>query len=258
MTTFLDTILAQKRIEVAHLRANRKPFEGRTSPKRPFVEALDRSPELAVIAEIKKASPSRGIICRDFDPVKIADGYVRGGAAAISVLTDEKFFQGGAEYLCSVRSHTALPILRKDFIVDILQVEETAAMNADAMLLIAEALDATQLRDLYQAALSLDIDPLVELHALSELEKVLAIGPRVIGINNRDLSTFVTDIETTLSLIREIPPDIIVVAESGIGSADQARTLQNGGVRALLVGETLMRADDPVAALKALRRAGAD
>ncbi len=256
MPTFLETILEQKRTEVAHLRTNRKPFPGRTSPKRPFVEALDRGPELAVIAEIKKASPSRGIISRDFDAVKIAEGYVRGGAAAISVLTDEKFFQGRAEYLRSVRSQTVLPILRKDFIIDILQVEETAAMNADAMLLIAEALDAMQLRDLYQAALSLGIDPLIELHSLPELEKVLAIGPRVIGINNRDLSTFYTDIGTTLSLIREIPPDIIVVAESGIGNVDQARTLHTGGVRALLVGETLMRAGDPAAALKALRLAG--
>ena len=193
-------------------------FEGRTSPKRPFVEALDRRPELAVVAEVKKASPSRGRR-PDFDAAAIAAGYERGAPAAISVLTDEKFFQGRADYLSAVRGRTMLPILRKDFIIDPLQVEETARMNADAMLLIAEALDAAQLRDCYQAALALDIDPLVELHARSQLEKVLSLGPRLIGINSRDLSTFATDIGAAISLIEEIPADITVVAESGIGNA---------------------------------------
>ncbi len=256
MEAFLETILEEKRSEVAHLRSNRRPFEGRTSPKRPFVEALDRRPELAVIAEVKKASPSRGLIRPDFDAAAIAAGYERGGAAAISVLTDEKFFQGCAEYLSAVRDRTMLPVLRKDFIIDLLQVEETARMNADAMLLIAEALDAAQLRDCYQAALALDIDPLIELHSRSRLEKVLSLGPRLIGINSRDLSTFSIDIGAALSLIGEIPADITIVAESGITNANQARTFRDAGVRALLVGEALMRAEDPVAMLTALRMAG--
>jgi indole-3-glycerol phosphate synthase len=256
MATFLETILARKRSEVAILRRQRQPVRGRTSPKRPFVEALDRRPELAVIAEVKKASPSRGIIRPDFDALAVAEGYVRGGAAAISVLTDEHFFQGSASYLRTIRLHTALPVLRKDFIIDLLQVEESARMNADAMLLIAEALDAVQLRDLFQAALSLDIDPLIELHTAGELEKVLSLGPRLIGINNRDLSTFSTAIGTTLSLMKEIPPGITVVAESGITSVEQARTLRDAGVRALLVGEALMRAENPSASLAALRLAG--
>jgi len=256
MEAFLETILAQKRSEVAHLRSNRRPFKGRTSQKRLFVEALDKRPEIAVIAEVKKASPSRGLLRSDFDAVTIAAAYEHGGAAAISVLTDEKFFQGCADYLSAVRLHTTLPILRKDFIIDLLQVEETASMSADAMLLIGEALDAVQLRDLYQAAIALDIDPLIELHAASGLEKVLSLGPRLIGINNRDLSTFATDIGTTFSLVKEIPADITIVAESGITNADQVRTLRDAGVHAILVGEVLIRAENPGASLKALRLIG--
>jgi indole-3-glycerol phosphate synthase len=256
MEAFLETILSQKRSEIEHLRSNRQPFKGRNSQKRLFVEALDKRPEIAVIAEIKKASPSSGFIRPDFDAVTIAAAYERGGAAAISVLTDKKFFQGCADYLSAIRLQTVLPILRKDFIIDPLQVEETARMSADAMLLIADALDAVQLRDLYQAAIALDIDPLIELHAVSALEKVLSLSPRLIGINNRDLSTFATNIGTTFSLIKEIPANITIVAESGITKADQARALRDVGVRALLVGEALMRAKDPETSLKALRLVG--
>jgi indole-3-glycerol phosphate synthase len=255
MNDFLETILTRKRSEVSRLRLRATSSAGRTSPKRPFIAALDRRPELAIIAEIKKASPSKGVIRTDFNALTIAEGYVRGGAAALSVLTDEQFFKGSADYLTAVRRHTALPILRKDFIIDPLQVEETAGINADAMLLIAEALDAVQLRDLYQAALALDIDPLIELHSLSQLDKVLSLGPGAVGINNRDLGTFKTDLATTLSIIKEIPPGVVVVAESGITTAAQARMLAAAGVRALLVGEALMTAGDSSGLLKLLRLA---
>ena len=239
MNTFLEKILEQKRREVHALRG--RSFSPRSSPRRPFVEALDERPHLAVIAEVKKASPSKGLICAEFDPVSIARSYEDGGAAAISVLTDEHFFQGHADYLVAVRSNTTLPVLRKDFIIDELQVRQTASINADAMLLIAEALDAMQLTDLFQAALGFDIDPLIELHSIRQLDKVLRVGPRCIGINNRDLSTFVTDIKTTIALIKEIPREVTVVAESGIAGTEQVKTLRDAGVRALLVGEALMR-----------------
>jgi indole-3-glycerol phosphate synthase len=253
MPTFLHTILSQKCVEVAALRSRAGSFHKRSSPKRPFVEALDKLPHLAVIAEVKKASPSKGLIRPDFDPAEIAEAYERGGASAVSVLTDEKFFMGHAEYLIAVREKVALPVLRKDFIIDTLQVEETAHMNADAMLLIAEALDHQQLADLYRAAQELDIDPLVELHSATQLDKVMRLDPRVIGINNRDLSTFACDLGTTVELMKHIPAGITVVAESGIRGAHDARLLRDAGVRALLVGESLMRAEDVGGLIKELQ-----
>jgi indole-3-glycerol phosphate synthase len=253
MPTFLHTILSQKRVEVAALRSRAGSFHKRSSPKRPFAEALDRLPKLAVIAEVKKASPSKGLIRPDFDPAAIAEIYEQGGASAVSVLTDEKFFMGHAEYLVAVREKVALPVLRKDFIIDTLQVEETAHMNADAMLLIAEALDAPQLADLYRAAQELDIDPLVELHSVGQLDKVMRLDPQVIGINNRDLSTFACDLNTTIELVRHVPAEVTVIAESGIRSAHDAQLLRDAGVCALLVGESLMRAKDIGGLIKELR-----
>jgi indole-3-glycerol phosphate synthase len=242
MPTFLEKIIAQKNAEVAGLCGKR--FNRRVSPRRSFCEALDQRPQLAIIAEIKKASPSKGLIRPDFDPVAIAETYEKGGASAISVLTDERFFQGHAEYLVAAREKVGLPVLRKDFIIDPLQVEETAHLGADAMLLIAEALEPGQIEDLYQTAQELDIEVLIELHGLKELDKVMRLDPLLIGINNRDLSTFVMDLRTTVELIRHIPKEVRVVSESGIRDAADARLLREAGVSALLVGESLMRSKD--------------
>jgi indole-3-glycerol phosphate synthase len=252
MTSFIEIILNHKKHEVFKLRERAGSFKRRTSLKRPFLKSLDKFPRLAIIAEVKKASPSKGLICPGFDPVAIAKKYEQGGASVISVLTDEKFFQGHADYLLSIRENVKLPVLRKDFIIDPLQVQETAHSNADAMLLIAEVLDAPQLADLYQAARELDIEPFIELHSLSQLDKVMRLEPPVIGVNNRDLMTFKTDLGTTLELIRHIPKEVAVVAESGIKSRNDAIALRDAGVRALLVGEALMRAKDAGELLKEL------
>jgi indole-3-glycerol phosphate synthase len=253
MPSFLENILSQKHSELSRLRERSGSFQKRSSPKRPFFKALDKLPQLSIIAELKKASPSKGVISKNFDPVAIAEKYEQGGASAISVLTDEKYFLGHAEYLIAVREKIALPVLRKDFIIDPLQVQETAHINADAMLLIAEALDAPQLADLYQAALELDLDPIIELHSLSQLDKVMRLDPPAIGINNRDLVTFKTDLAVTLQLIRHIPKEVIVVAESGIKDGSDARSLRDAGVRGLLVGESLMRANNVAGVIKELR-----
>lgn len=253
MPSFLDTILSQKKRELAALRERAGSFQKRSSPKRPFLESLDNRPHLAVIAEIKKASPSKGLIRRDFDPVAIAEQYEKGGASAVSVLTDETYFQGHIEHLMAVREKITIPVLRKDFIIDQLQVQETAHSNADAVLLIAEALEAVQLYDLYQAALELEIDPLVELHSIRQLDKVMRLEPPAIGINNRDLLTFNVDLATTVDLIKHIPKEVIVIAESGIHGASDAQLLRDAGVRALLVGESLMQAKDIEGLIKELR-----
>lgn len=251
MGSFLETILESKKRDVAALRG--RSFGKRQTPKRPFVAALDKQPKLAIIAEVKKASPSKGLICASFDPVAIAGSYEKGGASAISVLTDEKFFQGHVEHLMRVREATGLPVLRKDFIIDPLQVEEAAHIGADALLLIAEALSGTQLRDLYQAAAELDIDVLIELHGAAQLDKVMRVDPPVIGVNNRDLFTFATNLNATIELMKHIPKNITVVSESGIQTRSDAETLRASGVRALLVGESLMRAPDAGALLRELQ-----
>jgi indole-3-glycerol phosphate synthase len=252
MTSFIEKILDQKKHEVVKLRERSGSFQKRSSPKRLFLKSLDKRPRLAIIAEVKKASPSKGLICADFDPVAIAKKYEQGGASAISVLTDEKFFQGQVDYLLSIRENVTLPVMRKDFIIDQLQVEETAHLNADAMLLIAEALDASQLADLYQAARELDLEPFIELHSLSQLDKVMRLEPPIIGVNNRELVTFKTDLGTTLELMKHIPKEVAVVAESGIKNRNDAVALRDAGVRALLVGETLMRAKDVEGLIKEL------
>jgi indole-3-glycerol phosphate synthase len=169
------------------------------------------------------------------------------------VLTDEHFFQGSIDYLKSVRNTVSLPVLRKDFIIDLLQVQQTAQIGADAMLLIAAALDNSQMHDLYQAAIELHLDPLIEIHSAEELENVMKLDPPLIGINNRNLSTFVTDINLTVNLIRLIPSSVTVVSESGIESGDQARMLKTAGVKALLVGESLMKLDNPQTLIRELR-----
>jgi len=255
MTKVLQTIIDQKQIELRALRERKGELANakRKGPARRFADALRKRPELAIIAEVKKASPSKGVIRADFDPVKIAATYNGNGASAISVLSDQKFFQGHVDYLMAVREAVDLPVLRKDFIIDVLQVQETALINADAMLLIAAALDDSQIRDLYQAAEELGIERLIEIHNTRELDRVMRLSPAVIGVNNRDLDTFVTDVAVTLELIRHIPKEVAVVSESGIESGAQAAKLGAAGVSALLVGESLMRSGDVGALMRELR-----
>jgi len=257
MNKILQTIIDQKHIELRALRDRKGELSNakRSGPARPFAAALRKHPELALVSEVKKASPSKGLIRADFDPVKIAATYNDNGASAISVLTDQKFFQGHTDYLMSVRETVTLPVLRKDFIIDVLQVQETALINADAMLLIAAALDDSQIKDLYQAAEELGIERLIEIHNTRELDRVMKLSPAVIGINNRDLDNFVTDVSVTLELIQHIPKDITVVSESGIENGAQAKKLAAAGVSALLVGESLMRSGDVGALMRELRLA---
>lgn len=247
MPTILDDIVAAKKEEVRRLRSDKSIHGGRTSENRPFIDAIAQTKGLGIIAEIKKASPSKGIIATDFDPATIARTYEKGGAAAISVLTDEKYFKGALSYLTAARNTVSLPVLRKDFIIDTLQVRQSAAYNADAMLLIAAILGKQQLEELYSAALELGLDPLMEVHSMRECERVLALfpTPRCIGINNRDLMTFETDIATTLAIVPYIPKNIVCVSESGIQTRAHAEALQKAGVRGLLVGESLMRKKNP-------------
>jgi indole-3-glycerol phosphate synthase len=253
MHSVLAKIVEQKKIEIDQLKRTGFSRNESASGKRDFIKALNKLPELAIISEVKKASPSKGVIRADFNPVTIAQEYQEGGASAISVLTDEKFFQGHYTYLQDVRAKTTLPVLRKDFIIDPLQVEHTAAMDADAMLLIAAILEDSQMKDLYEMTLDKAIAPLIEIHTPWELDRVMKIEPSLIGINNRNLDTFVTTLDTTFSIIKYIPREITVVSESGIENGDQARKLRDAGVKALLVGESLMRLDDPKVLINGLR-----
>lgn len=206
----------------------------------------------AVIAEVKKASPSKGLIREDFDPVDIARRYQGAGASALSVLTDQDFFQGHEDYLRAARNAVSLPVLRKDFIIDPWQVFETRAMGADAVLLIVAALSDAQLDQLYHAALRAGCDVLVEVHTADELARALKLNIELIGINNRNLHTFDTRLDTTLELAEQVPGDHLVITESGIHSRDDVRLMRKNGINGFLVGEAFMKADDPGAALKAL------
>jgi indole-3-glycerol phosphate synthase len=208
--------------------------------------------EIAVIAEIKKASPSKNIIREDFHPLEIAREYVRGGASALSVLTDKKYFQGDMRFIADMRSSVPIPILRKDFIIDSYQLAEAKAFGADAVLLIAAALEPGRLRDLYHEATDLGLESLVEVHTIRELNILNIIPAKIIGINNRNLSNFSVDISTTIRAASRIPKDIIVVSESGIASRGDIDRLHEHGVRAVLVGESFMRADNPGKALHTL------
>lgn len=250
----LETILAQKQQEVAHLKVHGLTAPAQfVDPPRGFMQALTQAPEIAVIAEVKKASPSKGIICPDFDPGAIASSYEEGGAEAISVLTDETFFQGSLGYIPLVRQTVRVPVIRKDFIIHELQIKQASNYGADAVLLIAAILDKAQIRDYLQMSAELAMDVLVEVHDAKELEKSLAAGSRMIGINNRDLRDFTVDLTTTIRLRKEIPASIPVVSESGIKDHEDMKMLQEHGVTAVLVGETLMRAGDRAAALRMLR-----
>jgi indole-3-glycerol phosphate synthase len=219
-----------------------------TPPTRGFAAALRRrvSNQLpAVIAEIKRASPSKGLIREDFDAAWLAQSYESGGATCLSVLTDRGFFQGGAEYLQAAREACALPVIRKDFIVSEFQVYEARAMGADALLLIVAALDKFLLQDLHGQALELGLDVLVEVHDEAEMELALRIEPQLVGVNNRDLHTFETRLETTARLAGLVPPGTLVVSESGIHTRPDVNFVQQQGVNAFLIGEAFMRAENP-------------
>ncbi len=249
----LDTIVARKREEVARLRAQGIVGpEEEFAPPRGFVRALTDFAGVAVIAEAKKASPSKGVICDDFDPRRIAQNYKQGGAHAMSVLTDEQFFQGELSFIPLVRRTVDLPVLRKDFIIHELQIEQARLYGSDAILLIAAILDQVQIHDFRNMAEELGMDVLVEVHDEIELEKSLVAGSSLIGINNRNLRDFSVDLDTTFRLKREIPAHIPVVSESGIRNHDDMLRLHDAQITAALIGETLMRDNDPVAGLKKL------
>jgi len=213
-------------------------------PRRGFMRSLIGN-DRRIIAEIKKASPSKGLIRADFDPVWIAKKYALHGAAAISVLTEERFFQGSLQYLKAVRAAIDLPLLRKDFILDPYQIVEAKSYGADAVLLIAAMLDPALMRDLREHAASLSLDALVEVHTESELESAVAAGAQVIGINNRDLNTFEVSLSTTEQLASRVPPGAVLVCESGIDSLEAIRRVEKLGVHVFLIGESLIRATDP-------------
>jgi indole-3-glycerol phosphate synthase len=257
----LDEILGHKRAELAAARVREAPeklarrAEECAAPVRDFAGAVASGPEPRVIAEVKRRSPSRGEIRANFDPVACALAYAEGGAAAISVLTDELFFGGHLDFLAAVRGAVSVPLLRKDFVIDAYQVDEARVAGADAVLLIAAALAPDALAALRARAEALGLCALVEVHDETELDAALASGARVIGINNRDLRTFETDLGVTERLAPRVPEGVVVVAESGIFTRTDMARLAASGADAFLVGESLMRETDVAGALRRLRRA---
>jgi indole-3-glycerol phosphate synthase len=260
MSDILERILTVKREEIAEglrirplstllAEANAMP------PARDFAGALRSSVaagRAAIIAEIKKASPSKGVLREHFEPAEIAETYARNGATCLSVLTDRQFFQGHGRYIAQARSASGLPALRKDFIIDPYQVFEARALGADAILLIVAALAPAQMLELEEAAFSLGMSVLVEIHDRSELDAALRLRTPLLGINNRNLRTFETSLQTTLGLLSEIPASRLVITESGIASPADVALMRNHGVHAFLVGEAFMRAEDPGAQLAQL------
>ncbi|GBE57340.1 indole-3-glycerol phosphate synthase [bacterium BMS3Abin01] len=248
MSEFLDRILKSTREELS-ARKQRVPAAALERPaSRPggerFREALSR-PGMSLIAEIKRASPSKGDLRPDLDPGALAADYEAGGAAAVSILTEGCYFKGSLTDLEQARAACTLPLLRKDFIIDGYQLREAVAAGADAVLLIVAALEDSLLASLYQEARKAGLECLVEVHDCREMERALAVGPAVIGINNRDLHSFEVDLATTLNLIKLVPDDVVVVSESGIGGAVDVCRLGYAGVDAILVGEALMRSSSP-------------
>lgn len=257
MPTILDKIVATKRREIAAVKAARPERAVRdaaeaAAPPRDFFAPLAAPGPIRLIAEVKKASPSAGVIRSDFDPVAIAQTYEAHGAACVSVLTDEHYFQGSLDYLRDARGAIKLPVLRKDFILDPYQLYEARAAGADAVLLIAECLDAKALPELFQTAVALGMTPLVELYEPENLPRVFDAGATLIGVNNRDLRTFEVDLNHTTRLREKVPDQCVLVGESGIRDRADVELLQNAGVDAILVGETLMRHDDIAAAVDKL------
>ena len=260
MSDILDKIVAVKRQEVAAALA-RKPLAAMRADAesrvltRDFVGAMRAKIAAglpAVIAEVKKASPSKGILRPDFIPADIAQSYAEHGAACLSVLTDQQFFQGSIDYLKQARASCDLPVLRKDFMVDPYQVYEARAMGADCILLIAACLDDAQMQSLEALAMSLDMAVLVEVHDGAELQRALQLKTPLLGINNRNLKTFEVSLDTTLGLLTDVPAGHLLVTESGISTVADVQRMRSAGVQAFLVGEVFMRADEPGQALAAL------
>ncbi len=257
MASILDKIVTTKREEIAQAKSKLPLAELRAQlkdapPLRDFFEPLALGKGIQLIAEVKKASPSKGVIREDFDPVQIAKIYSQNGAACISVLTDEKYFQGSLDYLRAIRKAIPTPLLRKDFILDTYQLVEARVAGADAILLIAECLEDCDLRKLYNEAVELGLVPLVEFYDEENLERVLAAGASLIGVNNRDLRTFEVDLQRTVRMRQKVPLDCVLVGESGIHSREDATMLESAGVDAMLVGESLMRQSDIAVAVRKL------
>jgi indole-3-glycerol phosphate synthase len=245
----LDQIVADKRqeIEQAKTLCPLHELEAQLADARQvrdFVAALKNADEIGLIAEVKKASPSAGIIREDFDPVEIALTYQENGAACLSVLTDEPYFQGHLDYLKAVRAAVEIPVMRKEFIIDPYQVVEARAAGADCILLIAECLNDCNLRELYFQASDLGMECLIEIYDPENLERVLKLDPPLLGINNRDLKTFVTELSHTTDLAKDVPDETLLVSESGIRTYEDVLHLKQFGVKGILVGESLMRQDD--------------
>lgn len=260
MSDILNKIMAVKRQEIAEaisrkpLSAMRQDAESRLNT-RDFVGALRAKIEAgrpAIIAEVKKASPSKGVLRADFIPADIAQSYAEFGAACLSVLTDQQFFQGSIDYLKQARASCSLPVLRKDFIIDAYQVYESRVMGADCILLIVSCLDDDQMKKLEALAMSLDMAVLVEAHDEAELARALKLTTPLIGINNRNLNTFEVSLDTTLTLVGNVPSDRLLITESGISTPQDVQLLRNAKVNAFLVGEAFMRADEPGIALAQL------
>ncbi|MEC7560291.1 MAG: indole-3-glycerol phosphate synthase TrpC [Pseudomonadota bacterium] len=253
MSNILEQILATKAEEIQQRRAqiSLAELKQRTleAPQtKGFVSALQQrasQQQAGIIAEIKKASPSKGVIRADFDPVAIAQSYASAGATCLSVLTDQQYFQGHDNYLVQVGQAVSLPLLRKDFTIDEYQVYEARAIGADCILLIVSALSAEQLNQLHTLAASLELDVLIEVHDAAELETALTLQPKLIGINNRNLKTFTTELTTTIDLLPQIPSGVTVVTESGISRIEDVKLMQQHEVFCFLVGEAFMRADEP-------------
>ncbi len=257
MPTILDKIVATKRTEIERAKAALPEAEVRArvadAPEvRDFFTPLAAGGPIRLIAEVKKASPSAGVIRADFDPVTIANTYEAHGASCVSVLTDESYFQGSLDYLRQIRAAVALPVLRKDFVLDAYQVLEARAAGADAVLLIAECLDDCNLRKLFNAICELGMTPLVELYEPENLQRVFDAGATLIGINNRNLHTFEVDLEHTIRMRQRVPDECVLVGESGIQTHGDVRRLEAAGVDAILVGESLMREADIGAAVDRL------
>ncbi|MCB1562345.1 MAG: indole-3-glycerol phosphate synthase TrpC [Alphaproteobacteria bacterium] len=258
MSSVLDEICARKVLHVATRKeaVSQAKIEkcAADAPKaRGFIDALRRKNGPALIAEIKKASPSKGLIRVDFDPVRIACIYEENGASCISVLTDEPYFQGHDDYLRAVREVVNLPLLRKDFMLEPYQIYESRALGADCVLLIMAALGDSQARILYDLAVSLNMDVLVEIHDAQELKRALKLSPAMIGVNNRNLKTLAVDVQTSHDLASRIPDAALRVAESGISDPQTVESLHKDGYKAFLIGESLMCADDIAASIAALR-----
>ena len=255
--TMLDRILETKRAEVAARKATTSLSDidagiARMSAPRGFRAALDAKPGYALVAEVKKASPSKGLIRADFDPPAHARAYEAGGAACLSVLTDEKWFQGADAYLSAARDAVSIPVLRKDFMVDPWQATEARAIGADAILIIVAALDDIQMAEIEASALECGMDVLVEIHDAHELDRALKLKSRLIGVNNRDLRDFTVDFQRTYDLVDKAPRDCTFVAESGLTTRADLDAMAERGIRCFLIGEALMRQDDVETATRAL------